>query len=271
MEIAKECPSCGNMTLKSNQAVLMPFVSDTVFGWKPFEIKVEHKLKDLSLGKSYAICNSFTCNNCGMVFSDIRFSEEELAKLYKGYRGTEYTELRDKYESGYKELNKKLLSGYSHIDTIDTILIKYIEGDITVLDFGGDTGINTPLRNERSLLHIYDIGTNKLIEEDATRINKIERTYSVVVCSEVLEHVSYPLKTLEEVKSAMDESSILYIDVPIGHEKKIYWHEHINEFSYKSLSLLMERAGLEILEMGTLETWHLNLYYLVTKLKRKEF
>ena len=80
-----------------------------------------------------------------------------------------------------------------------------------------------------------------------------------MVCSQVLEHVPYPLDVLVELRKTMRGGTVLYIEVPYEElmraspgageagRKKRHWHEHINFFSREALNRLMDRAGLDIL------------------------
>jgi 2-polyprenyl-3-methyl-5-hydroxy-6-metoxy-1,4-benzoquinol methylase len=69
----------------------------------------------------------------------------------------------------------------------------------------------------------------------------LKSKFDVIVCSNVLEHVPSPLKVLRKISKCMNETGILYIEIP--YEKimkdfsgidlaktKRHWHEHINFF-----------------------------------------
>ncbi|HLP82398.1 MAG TPA: hypothetical protein VK141_10480, partial [Nitrosomonas sp.] len=123
----------------------MPFVAHRVFGWKPVEITDEWGLKTIPSGRAYCICNTLYCTECGLLFSDIRFDDEEIAALYNGYRNEEYTALRDSYEPGYRQRADFLYAGLPHVPDIEQFLVPFLnDSPIRVLDWGGDTGINTP-------------------------------------------------------------------------------------------------------------------------------
>jgi hypothetical protein len=84
----------------------MPFVAHRVFGWEAVEITEDWGLKTINNGMAYSVCNSLLCDNCGHLFLDIRFNEGEMNSLYEGYRGQEYTELRERYVLALKALYK---------------------------------------------------------------------------------------------------------------------------------------------------------------------
>jgi len=113
-----------------------------------------------------------------------------------------------------------------------------------VLDWGGDTGVNTPFLHTAQFVHIYDISNLPTVgTAEAVDILRIENTkYDLIVCSQVLEHVPYPLDIINNIVSIMDEETLFYIEVPYEKlmrqqpgSKEIYlekhhWHEHINFF-----------------------------------------
>jgi hypothetical protein len=176
-----------------------------------------------------------------------------------------YNSLRELYEPGYTSKNNGLNSGASYIVDIENFLRPHLTFPLTVLDWGGDTGKNTPFKDENSVFDIYDIskkdvipGANLVSKEDA-----ILKKYSLVVCSNVLEHVPYPSDVLYEIKNTMDVDSVLYIETPLEdlvfnntddlHLKKKHWHEHINFYSEQSLRRLIENVGLEVSDLSMLQ------------------
>jgi hypothetical protein len=265
--IATQCVCCFSKDLKSSPAVLMPFVAHRTFGWEPVVIDESWGLVTLKSGNAYSICKSLYCNKCGLLFLDIRFSDNELTNLYKDYRGMEYTALREAYEPGYTKRNTNLNAGINYIEEIEKFLQPYLTLPITILDWGGGTGINTPFRRSNKAFDIYDISNNKVIA-GARKVSIVQaqaKKYSLVVCSNVLEHVPYPSDVLTQITKTMGDESVLYIEVPLENvvmsndndgnlqTLKKYWHEHINFFSENSLRLLVQSVGLEVIDLQRLQ------------------
>ena len=259
--IATQCVCCGSEKLRNSPAVLMPFVAHRAFGWKPIEIDDSWGLITIKNGNAYSICNSLFCDNCTLLFLDIRFNEKEILKLYTDYRGIEYTKLREIYEPGYSERNKTLNLKIDYTEAIENFLEPYVETPLTILDWGGDTGQNTPFNKNNIDFDIYDISDKKVMP-GAKKINKNDaskKKYGLIVCRGVLEHVPFPMQLLYDIKISMNNNSILYIQVPLEdlvykNEKDYYlrkkhWHEHINFFSEESLKQLTRNVGLEILDL----------------------
>jgi hypothetical protein len=244
----------------------MPFVASRVFGWEPVEITEDWHLRDLQCGMAYSVCNTLKCNECGLIFLDIRFDDSEMAALYKGYRDEEYTALRTRFEPNYHVQNSDLLEGYAYIPHVEEFLRERIGQVESVLDFGGDTGLNTPFRREVAVHHVYDISDKDVIE-GAQRVEAhetIAHEYDLVVVSQVLEHVPFPQEIVADVVQAMGPNTVLWVEVP--HEAVIreaanpeeaylakrHWHEHVNFFTEDALTRMLEGAGLNVVERTTL-------------------
>ncbi|MBF8254936.1 MAG: hypothetical protein HW373_1631, partial [Deltaproteobacteria bacterium] len=134
--------------------------------------------------------------------------------------------------------------------SVETFLCRYVIPPLNILDWGGDTGLNTPFGSQSKLFHIYDISKKPAIE-GALRVDKdtIQIThYDLIVLSHVLEHLPYPAKTIMEIRSVMKKDTV---------------HEHINFFTRESLNSLLECCGLEAIDVqsieaaaGDVKNWH---------------
>jgi SAM-dependent methyltransferase len=255
--IATHCVCCGSVKLRATPSILMPFVAERAFGWKPIEIDDSWGLHTIKKGNAYSICNTLHCVDCDLIFLDIRFDEQELKNIYNEYRGEQYVELREFYEPGYKKRNQDLINGFQYIEKIEYFLNPLLKLPVSMLDWGGNTGKNTPYKNNNKLFDIYDISKIDVIE-GAHAIDKataFRKKYDLIICSNVLEHVSYPGELLFDIKNCMKEDTILYIEVPFenimqnnlasAYLNKKHWHEHINFYSELALVKLIESVGLK--------------------------
>jgi len=264
--IAEFCVVCESAHLIKSPAILMPFVADRVFDWKPVVVDAEWGLRTISPGMAYSICNSLLCGRCKHLFLDIRFDEKEMNRLYKDYRDEGYVSLRETYEPGYRLRNNTLATGYQYLDKVERFLEPLLNFPVSILDWGGDTGKNTPFKDKSSLVHVYDISQKKPVSNGVKSVSsKNLLKYDLVVCSNVLEHVPYPREVLLKIKASLTKTSLLYVEVPFeelvrtskslsaAHALKRHWHEHINFFNEGSLAELLGKSGLEILSMGILD------------------
>ncbi len=265
----------------------MPFVAKRVFGWEPVNITPEWGLRDLRSGMAYPLCNSVRCPRCGLVFLDIRFTDEEMSALYADYRGEGYTNLRDRYEPGYRERDAIIQLGATHIAEVERFLAPHMPPKPRILDWGGDTGINTPFKSGCELFHIFEISdkptVNGAVHVGAGVIKNTD--YDLIVLSHVLEHVPWPARTLTEIGAVMRDETVLYIETPyedlmrLGsdavdlHERKRHWHEHVNFFTPESLTILLDGCGMQMIEMRIIEAdgggkhWH--VFVIACKLRSR--
>jgi len=244
----------------------MPFIAHRVFDWAPVVVDESWGLTSIKNGNAYSICKSLYCSDCGFLFLDIRFSESELSRLYDDYRGAQYTLIRESYEPGYKLKNDDLNKGmFDSIKNVETFLEPHLNFPLTILDWGGATGKNTPFKNSNKAFDIYDIG-NKDVIAGAKKVGKDEvfsKKYKLIVCRHVLEHIPYPSDLLFDILKVMNKDSILYIEIPLEnvvlnnekdlHLEKKHWHEHINFFSEESLKRLVENVRLEVVDIKKLK------------------
>lgn len=265
--IATKCICCGGKHLSASPAIIMPFVSDRALGWKPTHIDESWGLRSIRSGMAYALCNSLLCNECDLVFMDVRFSEQEMARLYRNYRGEEYTALREFYEPGYINRNIELGTRIPYLNESEKFISQYILNPKSVLDWGGDTGINTPFLSTASSVTLYDISEkrDRSGESISSRLRLEGRDFDLISCCNVLEHVPYPAEVLRDISRYMSYETILFVEVPFETLRihngptsvlklKRHWHEHINFFSEKSLRELVDLAGLRVLGFRELET-----------------
>jgi SAM-dependent methyltransferase len=258
--IARQCVCCDSSRLEGSPAVLMPFVASRAFGHEPVEITAEWGLRDLRPGMAYSLCRSLHCLDCGLLFLDWRFTDAQLAALYHDYRGTEYTRQRDRFEPGYAAgAARDFHVRHAYIAEVEAWLAPWLPEQPVVLDFGGGDGMNSPFLGRSPLLHVHDVSGVAVVEGATTvRADAIALArYDLVVCSQVLEHVPFPLDLLENMLPALGPGSLLYLEVPRESlmrnsgsglaRLKHHWHEHINFFSESSLHRLCERAGLRVL------------------------
>jgi len=264
--LASSCVCCGSADLAVSPAILMPFIADRAFGWRPVVIDDSWGLNTIQSGNAYSICKTMRCRRCEHLFCDIRFSEEEMENIYTGYREEAYVRLREFYEPGYRGRNDALTVAVSYKQQIEEFLSPFVSDPLTILDWGGDTGVNTPFEKRRANLDIFDI-SGKAVGGDARVVTREQATsskYGLIVCSQILEHIPCPSDVLLTVRQAMDAESILYIEVPFeevmrmdlkDREKvKRHWHEHINFYSMQSLQSLLHNCSLKILANNVLVT-----------------
>ena len=266
MITANKCVCCQGTNFTFYNGVVYPFIIYRLTGIKG----------------SFGGCRSVVCKDCGVIFMGYRYTDDEFLKIYNGYRNEEYIKERTEDDVEYSKKNDWFSKRVPYMDAIENLIKPFVKLPVTVLDWGGDTGHNAPFEDDRSLLHVYDIGDNEVIE-GALKIDQPEDRYDLVVCANVLEHVSYPVEILKEIVRTMDSHSVLYIEVPdeqigeIDLQVKDYllpWHEHINYFSPRSIGEMLDAAGLNAVNVSVVSTkitkYDIKQFLVVAKLKDKQ-
>ena len=259
LKIASSCVCCMSKSIEKTPAILMPFIAERVFDWKPVQIDKGWGLKDIKNGNAYSLCNSLSCNRCGHLFLDLRFSDSEMTKLYHNYRGPSYVAQREKYEMGYTKKNQELLRPIGYLKEIENFISKYVKKKNSIIDWGGGDGTNTPFKKSAKTLHIFDISRTNF---DSTFISFKElkkNKYDLILCRNVLEHIPWPIPFLKKISGIMNNNHFLYLDLPLEEliinsrkdrsilKNKRHWHEHINFFSKESLEETVKRSDLKII------------------------
>jgi hypothetical protein len=284
MKIANKCICCNSTALNKTAAVLSPFLSDIIFDWKLTKITTDWNIYGIEYGMLYTRCNTIQCSKCGIIFLDMRFDDEEMFKLYKDYLSGSYLETREIYEPGFIQKFVKYEYGATkYLYQEETYLSKYLKFPIGILDYGGNNGIDTPFKDNNKFFHIYDIGNNA-VPDNVKKVDLYEAkhtAYDLVVCKGVLEHVSYPLVTLANIRECMSKNTLLFICIPYEStqynydllEMKRFWHEHINFYSEESLRILLKNSGYNIIdkifiemENTTTSTGFARMMYIIAKL-----
>jgi hypothetical protein len=268
-QLAEECICCGCSEIASSPAVLMPFVAKRVFGHDPLEIKADWGFRDLKPGLAHTLCHSLQCQECGALFLDYRFTDKQMAALYHNYMDEAYTRQRDHYEPGYAATTAQHYTfRQSYIADVEAWLAPRLPLQPAVLDWGGGSGMNAPFLGRSRLLHVHDI-SNVEVVAGADRISSEVlggEAYDLVVCNQVLEHVPFPDRLIDLIRPALGAETLLYLGVP--HEAlmrahpgsldlatlKRHWHEHINFYTEPSMRRLLERVGLEVVDVHYVPT-----------------
>ena len=127
----------------------------------------------------------------------------------------------------------------------------------TVIDYGGDEGQYIPRNITASRRIIFD-PSNKIIPHEFEKINKFENLplADLVMCCHTLEHVSYPQDLLKKLTHLLSDKSYIYIELPLEvqnifplspNEIPRQIHEHINTFTTRSLTSMINAVGLKII------------------------
>ena len=148
----------------------------------------------------------------------------------------------------------------------------------TCLDFGGGNGAQAAAVTKRAF--VYDLshvvpakGVIALSDEEF-----LTRSFDVIVCVGVFEHLANPGTTLEALRNRLAPGGMVYIEVPTGitsrmmrlgqmlnlmvKRPRVFWqtlgpgaltvmHENINFLNPASMQVKVRKVGLRVREWGS--------------------
>lgn len=202
---ASECVFCGGVELALEPALISDFVADYVLGGGPERT-------------DFAVCGA-----CGGGFFVDRFSEEEAERLYAGYRGERYFQVRHRHEPWYtKSVNQALDGSMDERRSFIAGLLGQsgvrFDKVRRALDFGGNTGALFPSEIGGAERWIVDPSDAPLAPglHRARRLAELDRgTFDLVMAMHVLEHVSEPRSIVAELVTLLAPGGLLYLEVPL--------------------------------------------------------
>ena len=161
------------------------------------------------------------CGNCGLRFFDRGLSTDEAARYYREYRSDKYCAARNRCEPFYttrihREISSWLGSPQRRQALADVLSRNGGIGNFnSILDFGGGDGtlIVDLDAEERAVLD--PSGTPPVagvvrISDDASAA----RQWDLIVCAQVLEHLTDPRLTIGRLGSLLAPGGRLYLEVP---------------------------------------------------------
>ncbi len=245
------------------------FLAKRIWNRKPFRI-------DLVL-----------CSRCAFAFYNPRLDDDELQRFYTGYRSPEYLEMRRSFEPWYTEKFNADLASPAHYESrrakLAPIFQQHLRGRTIrrVLDHGGDHGdLMLGLFGDAEL-YLYDIsgaapalGVTAVSDPASCRPD-------LIINSNVLEHVGFPRVLVSQILDAAPPGGLVFLETPC--ENVFGWrrilrriaqiplmtaaksrlavhllqpatifmmHEHINYYTERSLTTLMDRCGGNVIASG---------------------
>lgn len=245
-EYGSRCIICGKETTITGGGEFVPFLNERMFKNNPPKTAVIH------------------CTHCRTYYSEYRPDDTEMSRLYNGYRNEEYQKMRHKYEPEYTEqFNKSLFDPKDEAGRRERIYgfitenIKNSAHIKTILDFGGDKGQFIPKQWSDKRRIVYEISNPEVVEgveliEDYTELAEINP--DLIMCNQVLEHVSDVAGYFNNLVMLLKKGAYLYIEVPNERwcvdQEFVRFHEHINFFSDKTFEILAEETEISLIKVA---------------------
>jgi hypothetical protein len=207
-KVESRCLICGSSNNTIKKAVISGFLLERIWDNK------KERTTELIL-----------CNDCGFAFFSLRPTDEEMSRLYSGYRSDQYQEQRQKFESWYtKEINnwnentEVYESRQEHMKNMITENSINASEIKSALDWGGYTGLNLPrifVNAEKYVFDISGVRPEPGVTGIVTMEELNERKYDFIMIAGVLEHLSDPYQMLENASKASGDGGLIYLEVPI--------------------------------------------------------
>jgi hypothetical protein len=203
------CPACGGQLTQQARGVISPWVRE--------------RIATTAVTTSYS-----TCAACGSGAFGYRYGEEEMERLYRGYRDPRYVAQRHAWEPTYSAALNANFGEHPEVvaarqaelvNALGTALGKGADGVRTVVDIGGDRGQFIPDIVERKF--VLDV-SGKPPVPGVVALDSMESVRDVtpdlvMVCG-LLEHLARPSAFLCSIYDELDrpEGLLVYVEVPAG-------------------------------------------------------
>lgn len=206
------------------------------------------------------------CNECGLVFTNPQIKENYLPEYYnRFYHPLIFGEVEVKE---YLFANKQ---GQKIFNIVDKFLQKK---EVAVFEVGAGAGSNLiGFKKEAEKfginceLHGLEYSQDYVVSANANGINLLNKSlkeyvsnnnvkFDVIILSHVFEHVVDFNEFIKDIKTLMNATSILYIEVPgilklhrnlaySANFRKYLVHAHIYHFTSSSLNNIVSEHGLK--------------------------
>ena len=246
-----KCPVCSSPVYRSIPALLDPFIA-----------------KRCGFPIDRPTFSNF-CASCEYIFRTPLLNTEELSRLYAGYRGQDYNNSRLSIEPGYQQVIDALDDREGTYWTSRQVYYDNFLSDLrsmtgTVVDFGGGDGFFSRYCFPEADIHVVE----EAFEREGGNLPDLLGRTRLLFCAQVFEHLTQPTATLAALASHMPVGSRVWIDVPNDHSRSpdatfteyeratsdgtvawtssvVIFHEHVGNFSAKSLRVMLARAGVD--------------------------
>jgi hypothetical protein len=184
-----QCPCCDGRELDAYPAGIAPFIAE------------------YALDGSNAPTRLFRCRACSFRFFEHRFTDEEAARLYAGYRGERYFQVRNRHEPWYTRTFNTQLSKTGGVaerrETIAALVRAHHAPIRSILDYGGDRGQFLPdlAGVERFVFDISGVPAEPGVTAFSSAAQVEGRTFDAVLASQLLEHVSDVSAVLQHIRA----------------------------------------------------------------------
>ena len=160
----------------------------------------------------------------------------------------EFNKYRDRGDYHWREYKAQTAYG-KHVNK----LVEWIGKDSEVLDIGAGDGLIVSMfsngfgiDNDKYALEISKQKKVNVSHGDAYNLPK-DKKYSNVLMGDVIEHLEFPDKCLEEIKQVIKPNGFLFITTPPARaDGKLCDKYHYIEYTPESLTNLLTKYGFDL-------------------------
>lgn len=200
---AEGCLCCGSRNLSAETTIVSPFLAKRAWNGKP------------------ELTNLIFCNHCGLRFFDRGLSDDEVSNYYRGYGNDEYVRARHRYEPFYTANVRRELQGWAtSSDRRNGLSRTFAKAGApksfsSALDFGGGSG-HMLLDIDAPQKAVFDVDETH-VQPGIEKIDSPESSregWNLILCCQVLEHLTNPLCTIERIRNLLSVGGWLYVEMP---------------------------------------------------------
>lgn len=200
---AAGCLCCGSRRLRREAQLVSGFLAARAWGGQP-------ELTQLAC-----------CEDCGLRFFERGLDDAEVARYYQGYRDAGYQSDRQSWEPFYTARQHAATLAWSdapaRLDNLRHSLAraKAPTRYASVLDHGGGHGhMLAAIDADRKA--VFDPSSSPAVPgvEAYSRENELPGGWKLLLCCQVLEHISFPALYLRRIHGLLADDGWLYVEVP---------------------------------------------------------
>lgn len=264
------CVICDQPIKRLKRALVAPFVAERIWNRDPFCVDL------------------VGCDGCGFMFYNPRLDDGDLENLYRGYRSEEFQQKRFATEPWYTQsFNDALGSEESYRirrEILAPVLRKHLNGRKIerILDYGGDRGELVVGLVDGAEAYSYDISGIDVVPGVTRASDPAACKADLIINSNVLEHVGFPRDLVSAILKSAPGGGLVFLEVPVefpfGFSRLLrrvvqigvmtsmrpktarhilrpatlyMMHMHVNYFTERSLTRLMQVCGGEVISSGS--------------------
>ena len=210
------CPICGRPGIIQAHGRVAPFI-----------LQLRGDSKDAP--RDTTLCR---CDRCDLVYFSHRFDDDTLAAMYSGYRNERYLSIRRRWEPWYsRDLNSATEPGSEavaeRVGFLTDFVGSYIPIDTlrNIVDYGGDEGQFFPA-GYSGPEYVIEVSGKDLVDgvRAAASLDELPDRPHLVIAAHLLEHLVDPAALVKEIRAAVADDGLFYVEVPLDRPKVRQWH-----------------------------------------------